>query len=141
MQTNSVEQAVFDGAMAVMLTVRRDASLKNPKALTFPQIRALTCVARSPGCSLGHLAHGAGVRKSAACLLVDRLVASRYVARSTDPSERRVTRLTLTPAGRRALEKARLEARNSIKGRLKAMTPAQRRRLADAMTLLVTSMT
>jgi DNA-binding MarR family transcriptional regulator len=67
--------------------------------------RILYCVARNPGIAIGHLGRVLGVSKQAVHPPLATLVEGGLVARTVDPTNRRVRTLRLTAAG------ARLEAR------------------------------
>jgi DNA-binding MarR family transcriptional regulator len=67
------------------------------------QLRALTLVARDPGCNLGRLARAMGVALSTASRLVERLVAGGLVDRRTSDTNRREVTLRLTEHGVRTL--------------------------------------
>jgi DNA-binding MarR family transcriptional regulator len=56
--------------------------------------------------TLSHLAERHCCGKSNVTQLVDRLEADGYVARESDPGDRRTVRATVTPAGRAAYERA-----------------------------------
>jgi MarR family transcriptional regulator for hemolysin len=58
-------------------------------------------LAPSPGLSQRELADGMGIGGPALVRHIDRLEAEGYVARTRDAADRRITRITLTPAGRR----------------------------------------
>lgn len=75
------------------------------RELTLPQYRVLRMVAAG-GDSSAQVAERLSVRRPTITAAADGLVASGYLARESDPRDRRVVRLCLTPAGRAVLERA-----------------------------------
>ncbi|MEO6410461.1 MAG: MarR family transcriptional regulator [Burkholderiaceae bacterium] len=63
------------------------------------QYAALQCVANSPGIDQRRLARAIGFDTSTIAGVLDRLEAGGQLQRSAAPEDRRVRRLTLTPAG------------------------------------------
>jgi DNA-binding MarR family transcriptional regulator len=59
-----------------------------------------------------------------------------YVHRVTDPADRRVARVTVTPEGRRVLEHNRSVKNAFLAQQLHRMAPEERRSLADLTVLL-----
>lgn len=91
--------------------------------ITLSQCHALGEVAAREGLSPGELAALLGVDPSAATRLTDALVQRGLVRRESDPADRRVVHLFLTPAGRAfwsRVEEAMLERSRDLLGRLPA---------------------
>ena len=104
--------------------------------LTIPQLRALGCVARWPGCTMGELAGNLGIRQNAATGLADRLVQHGLLEREADPEDRRLVRLRLTERGRHAREACRIERRRRVGAALRHLSAAQQGQVAAALLLL-----
>jgi MarR family transcriptional regulator, lower aerobic nicotinate degradation pathway regulator len=68
------------------------------------QFWTVVAIARGGEMSLGDLAGRRRMDEPTACRVVDTLVRRRLVRNSPDPSDRRRSRLTLTPAGRAMAE-------------------------------------
>jgi DNA-binding MarR family transcriptional regulator len=98
--------------------------------LTPTQEACLGHIVTHPGLLLKDLARGLRISNPAATRLVDRLVARRYVRRELEPEDRRRVRLHPTPAGRRALDEARLAREQALLRVLTDMPPEGRRSLA-----------
>jgi len=64
--------------------------------LTGPQRSVMQAVFRSAGLSLKELAAGVGLNHSTVSSIVDRLEERGMIQRSTDPEDRRVTRISVT---------------------------------------------
>ena len=104
--------------------------------LTIPQLRALTMVAGQRECSMGQLARSLGIGLSAATGLADRLVQHGLMEREVAPEDRRLVRLRLTEAGRRAREACRRERNRCVQEALRHLSAAERSRIAGALILL-----
>jgi len=78
---------------------------RNAGDLSLPQFRVLAMVDEG-GERASWLADRLAVAKPTITAVVDGLVERGYLARSADAGDKRATRITLTPAGRRALREA-----------------------------------
>ncbi|NNG36610.1 MarR family winged helix-turn-helix transcriptional regulator [Nakamurella aerolata] len=65
-----------------------------------------------------------------------RLAEAGLVKRSSDPSDARVVLITLTPAGRAALRRARKARSQVIQPYIASLSAADQRRLAQSVTML-----
>jgi DNA-binding MarR family transcriptional regulator len=92
-------------ALARMVTGVSTRAADRLGTLSVVQLRALTVVHRLGPSNLGRLAHELAVTVSTASRLVDRLVAAGLVDRRPSPQSRREVALSLTEAGRDALER------------------------------------
>ncbi len=103
---------------------------------TIAQMRALRAVADHGTCTMGELARALGVSLSSATGLVDRLVERRLVERAAYPRDRRVVRVELAPAGKRA----RTMFRRAVLRRLvlaeRHLSGGQLERIAESVELL-----
>lgn len=74
--------------------------------LTMQQLKVLFIVFSREGgtATAGQIAHGLGVSLSTVTGIVDRLCDHGLVTRGEDPRDRRVTQITITPAGRELIE-------------------------------------
>jgi DNA-binding MarR family transcriptional regulator len=73
--------------------------------LTLPQYRVLAMISQG-GVRSARLAERLAVRRPTLTAIADGLVAAGYVARESEPGDRRVVRLQVTDAGREALRTA-----------------------------------
>jgi DNA-binding MarR family transcriptional regulator len=73
--------------------------------LTLPQYRVLGALSAGGRRSAG-LADELAVRKPTLTAVADGLIAAGYAVRESEPGDRRIVRLCLTPAGRAALQRA-----------------------------------
>jgi len=80
-------------------------------------------VAQHPGCHMGQVAKTFNVTLSAITQIVDRLVQKQFLTRGSNPTDRRVYILELTPEGKalvQELEKLQVEVLEPVLQRLSA---------------------
>lgn len=104
--------------------------------LTIAQLRALNFAAERPGGTMGELSESLGIRLSAATGLADRLVQHGLLKRDGDPSDRRVIRLHLTPAGRRAQGACKRERKRRVEAALQRLSAKEQDKIAAALAIL-----
>lgn len=104
--------------------------------VTMAQGRVLMVVGHGPGCTMGELASRLGIGVSAATGLVDRLVERGVLERDSDPADRRVVRVRMSPAGIRAGQEWYAAQVLHIGEALSALSDRDIRRVAEATELL-----
>jgi DNA-binding MarR family transcriptional regulator len=104
--------------------------------LTASKVSALASVDRLGPVRLGDLAAAEGVSSPTLTKLVDSLEAEGLVARSADATDRRATRVALTPAGRLRLKQIRSDRDAFLEQRLAQLTPDERATLLAAIPVL-----
>jgi DNA-binding MarR family transcriptional regulator len=104
--------------------------------LTPSQSAALASVARAGEPTLGELAACEHVTPATMTPIIKRLEARRLVARVADADDGRVTRVRITPAGRRQLDENRSRRRSWLKSQLAELTDEERERLDGALDVL-----
>ena len=121
----------------IMQRLRGDRPLPvGLRALTPPQLRALATIAFNARGTMGELARALHVTLGAATGLVDRLLQQGLVARLPDPRDRRLVRLQLTEAGRRAHLTAVRRRRRRMGFALARLSPEQCGQVVTALRLL-----
>jgi DNA-binding MarR family transcriptional regulator len=109
--------------------------------LTMPQVSALFRLRYGGMCGVSDIADHLDVTSAAASQMVDRLVQQGLLARSTDPDDRRVKRLELTPRGHRLLDDA-VEARVQwVTAMTAVLSFEQQQAIVDALDLLTNAAT
>lgn len=85
-----------------------DERLRERHDLPLSFFESLYFLQRAPdeGLRVGDLAHALAVTVGGTSKLVDRIEAAGLIARSPDPDDRRASRVTLTPLGRRTVRAA-----------------------------------
>jgi len=104
--------------------------------LTPSQASALVGVEHLGSPTLGTLAARESVQPPTMTKVVGALEALGYVTRVTDPTDRRVARLTITPAGSDTLREIRSVKTAYLADRLHRMAPGDRAGVADLTDLL-----
>jgi DNA-binding MarR family transcriptional regulator len=93
--------------------------------LTAQQIELL-CVLQARTPALGELAEMFGCDKTNITGMADRLTRRGLVDRTTDPADRRVTRLTLTAEGARFADELKDEVAGRVDARWRSLSAADR---------------
>jgi len=101
--------------------------------LTMPQLKALLLADSPAGVSHGDIARGLGVGLSTVTGIVDRLVEHGLVERHTDPEDRRLSRVRITPRGTDLLDGLWASRREHLGQALAALSPDDRVVLHDAL--------
>jgi len=102
-------QELIDRLISLMRKVRHDITPSEP-VLSQPQLHLLFTIAlKKNGVSVSELAELTGVTPGAVTQFVNALVERDLVARESDPNDRRIVRLRVTPTARRQMEKMRRE--------------------------------
>jgi DNA-binding MarR family transcriptional regulator len=104
--------------------------------LTVPQFRTLCYVDSTEGSSLSGVADFIGLSLPAMSRLVDGLVDKRLMKRKTGDDDRRLIRLSVTPAGQTALREARALAQARLAKIVGQLTAEQQETLTNSMELL-----
>ncbi len=94
--------------LEIVLWERIDARLREKHDLPLSFFESLSFIARSRenGLRVGDLAQALGVTVGGTSKLVDRIERAGLIRREPDPDDRRASRATLTPSGRRTLAAA-----------------------------------
>jgi DNA-binding MarR family transcriptional regulator len=105
------------GAVQVLARVSRLLETAD-SGLTLPQYRMLSAL-RDGGQRSARLADRLAIRKPTATALADGLVAAGYAERESEPGDRRIVRLRMTPAGEAALRRADAAYAEQLSGLLR----------------------
>lgn len=129
-------QAVLEpGAAIIRMSTAIDACARDVRTaslLSSAQVQILRLALA--GCSLGMIMERLNIPKSTAASLVDRLVISGLIRRTTDGNDRRRQVLRATPRGARHL--ARFDAKLTARVRqfLEPLSPSRRERLTALLS-------
>jgi DNA-binding MarR family transcriptional regulator len=105
--------------------------------LTVSQLRILLLLSRGGAMSGGELADGTGVKPAALSGMIDRLVTTGLVVRQEDPKDRRVRRISLSPAGHELIGGIITAATERQRGLLGQLDEDELATVAAAMRILV----
>lgn len=99
-------------------------------------IAALATVGSHGPITLGDLAAREQVAPPTITKVVEKLVAHGLAARSADATDRRISRVAITPKGARQLQTYRTRRTEWLADRLRGLDPAELARLAAAVDIL-----
>lgn len=105
--------------------------------LTFPQLRGLFVLGARQPLRVSDLAGALGMSLASASALSDRLARAGYVARRSDPEDRRTVLLAVTPKGARVLERLDRRSTEKLSQAVVRMTRDERTALATALRALL----
>lgn len=108
--------------------------------ITGAQLLVLQRLAESPAHSLNDLAERTFTHQSTVSVVVDRLVARRFVKRERSKEDARKILLSLTAAGKTALRKAPPPAQTQLIDALRRLPRRQLRAIAEGLTATATTM-
>jgi DNA-binding MarR family transcriptional regulator len=123
--------AVLAGSRAMIAVAVRSLSAV-AEDITIAQYRTLVVLASRGPQKLADLAEQLAVSPSTAGRMCDRLVRRELVARQRADDDRRVVRISLTPAGRRIVDEATKQRRVYLAVVLAELVPERRREVAAA---------
>ncbi len=118
--------------------VRRSAGPAIGSALPESQSELLRLIARRPGISVREAAAELGLAANTASTLVSRLTGAGLLVRTSDPDDRRVGRLRLTPESQRLADESRAARRAALGRALDRLDDAETKRLTDGLSVLAT---
>jgi DNA-binding MarR family transcriptional regulator len=103
------ERRVADQLLAALASIRRAARRHSGRpaelsSSTSAQLELARVVRRNPGISIAGAAEAMRLAPNTVSTLVGELVSAGLLVRRTDPSDRRVARLELTPGWRRKID-------------------------------------
>ena len=142
--TSAVDHRTTSGsteelAAGLRLSVTRLARLMRQQSdagLTPTQLAALATIERRGPMPLGTLADEEQIGAPTATKIVDKLYAAGYVARTPSATDRRVTLVEATGAGRDLLAEIRARKTAWLTTRLADLSAHERQALADALAVL-----
>jgi DNA-binding MarR family transcriptional regulator len=133
----AVDRARLAGRLRLTVTrLNRRLRLQGESGLSATAFSALATIARRGPIALGELAAAEGVKPPSITSTVAGLEAQGMVAREADASDRRVTRVTVTPRGRLRLLRSRSRKTAYLAARLEALDEPQLRVLEEAAAIL-----
>jgi DNA-binding MarR family transcriptional regulator len=97
---------------------------------------ALASIAKHGGPTHGELAAIEQVAPPTITAVVGKMETLGIVTRETDATDRRVTRIRITPAGREQLDEVRNRRTSWLASQLSSLSNDERRRLSDALDVL-----
>ena len=133
----AVDRAQLAGRLRLVVTrLNRRLRQQGEVGMGASSFSALATVSRRGSVSLGELAALEGVKPPSITTTVAALESKGLVSRVADPTDRRVTRVTITPRGRLRLLRSRTRKTAYLAARLEALDERQLRVLEEAATIL-----
>ena len=124
-------------AVALADSLQRD--LARTYGVALGDLHALRLLGDLGQATVSRLGAGLELKPSSATNLVDRLEAAGLVKRGTDPADRRVTTVALTPRAHAALEDRALVESSGLVRRVERLAPEDRLLLASLLERLLES--
>ncbi len=134
--TNSSLEAVAAQLAFGVVRLNRLLRQSDRGGLTPSMSAALASVARQGSPTLGEVASSEHLSPATITPIIKKLEARRLVTRMPDANDRRVTRVRVTPAGRRQLDDNRSRRTKWIKARLGELSPSEFERISEALDVL-----
>jgi DNA-binding MarR family transcriptional regulator len=119
---------------------RRDAAFAADLAacdLNLPQWRALSAISRLNGCTMNEVAEFTTIDRTTLTRTADQLIEAGWVARCSDPKDRRIVRLELTAAGEAVFARALEALRRFNSKALSGITEQEQLVLRETLTKLI----
>lgn len=129
-------EMVMETVSMVTRAIRREMKRRRPVEMSMQQFRVLRILERHPDVSLSVLAEHMGLTNASASKLVESLVKQELVTREDAPEDRRRVVLSLTQAGRHALDEARTAALGRLAEILAGLDEEDRTAVTRAMEVL-----
>ena len=132
---------VSEGLLPAIGTVRRLLRRvarpdRATSSLPTSQREVLLAVSHRPGSAVAEVAHELGFAPNSVSTIVTQLVAAGLLVRETDPNDRRIGRLALTPQARDQVEAARARRREVLHEALERLGPDEVEALAGGVAAL-----
>ncbi|HEY7202358.1 MAG TPA: MarR family transcriptional regulator [Candidatus Dormibacteraeota bacterium] len=132
----ATDRAQLAGRLRLAVTrLNRRLRLQGESGLSPSAFSALATIARGP-IALGELAAAEGVKPPSITSTVAALEAQGLVTRVADASDRRITRVSVTPRGRLRLMRSRTRKTAYLAARLESLDEAQLQTLTAAAEIL-----
>jgi DNA-binding MarR family transcriptional regulator len=132
-----VDRAQLAGRLRLVVTrLNRRLRQQGETGLGASTFSALATISRSGPLSLGELATLEGVKPPSITTTVASLEGQGLVTRVSDPADRRVTRVTVTPRGRLRLLRSRTRKTAYLAARLEALDERRLQVLEEAASIL-----
>jgi len=129
----------LDTAARVRLVVARlQRRIRNQEmgGLSLTEVSCLSVIARRGPVAINEIASSEHLSFPAATKTIARLEAAKIVKRLADPTDRRVSLITITPTGDRVLEEIRQRRNAFLQERLAGLTRSELDALEAALPLL-----
>lgn len=124
---------LVDVLMAFGRFMRRLLAEALPDSCSFVQLKTLEFIRENGTPSMREVAGEMKISSPAATMIIERLVESGELNRLSDPDDRRIVRLSITPKGAKSLDTGMALVRGKLKERLSGLDPESRARTVRAL--------
>lgn len=122
--------------MAELTSENTQAIYRRRHELTRPEWRVLVNLAEAPSLTASELCARVPAHKTKVSRALAALEDRGWVARQSDPQDRRVAHASLTPKGRRAFNRIRPEMEAATEALLAPLSPEERQKLDEGLKVL-----
>lgn len=122
--------------MAELTSENTQAIYRRRHDLTRPEWRVLVNLAEAPSLTASDLCARVPAHKTKVSRALAALEDRGWVARQSDPQDRRVAHASLTPKGRRAFNRIRPEMEAATEALLAPLSPEERQKLDEGLKVL-----
>lgn len=121
----AVTEALMPAIGVLRRLLRRAAGPAFGDGVSPAQREVLLVAGKRPGCAVAEIARELGLAPNSVSTMVTHLVATGHLVRATDPQDRRVGRLSLTPVAAAEAATTRALRRGLLRDALDRLTPEQ----------------
>ena len=111
-------------------------TLMKPQSLPLTQYHILEMLAQNENMRMGSISQKMAISRPNLTPLIDKLVARDFAVRLPDQHDRRVTYISITPAGRTALEKEHAAISKSIRSFIEQLTDKEYQDFCQSMDII-----
>jgi len=103
---------------------------------SFLEMKTLTTINEHKNPSMKDIADELGISSPATTAIIDRLITDKLISRSEDKDDRRMTRISMTPAGKKTFEKTREILYKAINTHVSILSEDEQKELARILQKL-----
>ena len=119
-----------------MALIRGKKTDSSASELTLAQLHCVIAI-NDTSPSMAEIANELELSMPTITVTIDKLVKLNYVVRKTDPSDRRVVRVTLTTQGKKITQKMRDQKAEIIKSAISKLSVSDRKKTREVMVSLL----
>lgn len=120
--------------------LRKHMAYLNKIAVNPLQLHAMVIVMENDGLTMKEFADHLRITSPSATSFINRLVKLKWISRKADPKNRKLVRLTATALGKKTVEKALAEQRESMRKILSLLSGSDRKEFARILENLCSSL-
>ncbi|MBP9115981.1 MAG: MarR family transcriptional regulator [Acidimicrobiia bacterium] len=133
---NELEDEIVTTIFKFMALIRGKKTDSSASELTLAQLHCVIAI-NDTSPSMAEIANELELSMPTITVTIDKLVKLNYVVRKTDPSDRRVVRVTLTTQGKKITQKMRDQKAEIIKSAISKLSVSDRKKTREVMVSLL----